>query len=140
MIAASEGANDAHLEALSRLSTFLMDKTFRNRIIEADSKEEILQAVNEIETAVDFPEDNGEEDLRNQNILAVTACSTGIAHTYMAAEKLTETAKDMGLSIKVETNGSGGVKNRLTEKEIKEAGVIVVAADTQVKRCMKRRN
>src|SRR5690625_7633542 len=113
-----------------------MDKTFRNRIIEVDSKEEILQAVNEIETAVDFPEDNGEEDLRNQNILAVTACSTGIAHTYMAAEKLTEKAKDMGLSIKVETNGSGGVKYRLTVMVIKDAGVIGVDYASNGKRSM----
>ncbi len=65
-------------------------------------------------------------------ILAVTACPTGIAHTYMAAEKLTEKAKEMGISLKVETNGSSGVKNRLTDADIAEADAIIVAADTKV--------
>ncbi|MFC2947891.1 PTS fructose transporter subunit IIABC [Virgibacillus sediminis] len=131
MIAASEGANNDHLEALSRLSTFLMDENFRAAILKASSKEEVLQAVNEKEQEVDGPEDT-EEDTNKQKILAVTACPTGIAHTYMAAEKLNETAKEMGLSIKVETNGSSGVKNRLTNEDIKDADAIIVAADTQV--------
>lgn len=131
MIAASEGANNDHLEALSRLSTFLMDEQFRQRVLGATSKEEVLQAVNDKESEVDGPEDE-ESAGSEQRILAVTACPTGIAHTYMAAEKLSETAKDMGISIKVETNGSGGVKNRLTEKDIEEADTIIVAADTKV--------
>ncbi|WP_099156586.1 PTS fructose transporter subunit IIABC [Virgibacillus ndiopensis] len=129
MIAASEGANNAHLEALSRLSTFLMDQQFRDKIYQATSIEQILQAVNEKEAELDTPEEPTEG---SQKILAVTACPTGIAHTYMAAEKLSETAKEMGISIKVETNGSGGVKNRLTNQEIEEADAIIVAADTKV--------
>ncbi|WP_077324281.1 PTS fructose transporter subunit IIABC [Virgibacillus siamensis] len=131
MIAASEGANNDHLEALSRLSTFLMDEAFRQKMLDATTKEEILQAVNDKENEVDGTEE-AESTETGQRILAVTACPTGIAHTYMAAEKLSETAKDMGISIKVETNGSGGVKNRLTEKDIEEADSIIVAADTKV--------
>lgn len=131
MIAASEGANNEHLEALSRLSTFLMDPTFQKNMYNAANREDILQAVNEKEAELDAPE---EEEIADnpQQILAVTACPTGIAHTYMAAEKLTETAKDIGANIKVETNGSSGVKNRLTNAEIAEADTIIVAADTQV--------
>ncbi|WP_404451060.1 fructose-specific PTS transporter subunit EIIC [Virgibacillus necropolis] len=130
MIAASEGANNAHLEALSRLSTFLMDEKFREKIYQATSKEEVLEAVNAKEIEVDTPEET--EESKSSRILAVTACPTGIAHTYMAAEKLNETAKEMGISIKVETNGSSGVKNRLTAEEIAEADAIIVAADTKV--------
>ncbi|GAA0604236.1 PTS fructose transporter subunit IIABC [Virgibacillus siamensis] len=131
MIAASEGANNDHLEALSRLSTFLMDENFRQQVLDATSEEEVLQAVNDKENEVDGPTEE-ESAGSDQRILAVTACPTGIAHTYMAAEKLSETANDMGISIKVETNGSGGVKNRLTEKDIEEADTIIVAADTKV--------
>lgn len=131
MIAASEGANNDHLEALSRLSTFLMDEKFREKIYQASSKEEVLDAVNAKEVEVDTP-DETEEPKSSSKILAVTACPTGIAHTYMAAEKLNETAKEMGISIKVETNGSSGVKNRLTDEEIAEADAIIVAADTKV--------
>ncbi|ASK61449.1 PTS fructose transporter subunit IIA [Virgibacillus phasianinus] len=130
MIAASEGANNDHLEALSRLSTFLMDEKFREKIYQASSKEEVVDAVNAKEIEVDEPEENVEG--HSSKILAVTACPTGIAHTYMAAEKLSETAKEMGISIKVETNGSSGVKNRLTDEEIAEADAIIVAADTKV--------
>lgn len=133
MIAASEGANNAHLEALSRLSTFLMDEKFQDKIYKAASKADILQAVNDKEAELDEPEETGTTDEKStQKILAVTACPTGIAHTYMAAERLSETAKDMDLSIKVETNGSSGVKNRLTDQEIEEADAIIVAADTKV--------
>ncbi|MRG88331.1 PTS fructose transporter subunit IIABC [Salinibacillus xinjiangensis] len=132
MIAASEGANNAHLEALSRLSTFLMDESFREKLLEATSKDEVLTAINKKESEIEAQENGNEENQEDQRILAVTACPTGIAHTYMAAEKLNETAKDMGISIKVETNGSGGVKNRLTKQEIEDADVIIVAADTQV--------
>ncbi|MBP1948547.1 PTS fructose transporter subunit IIABC [Virgibacillus litoralis] len=132
MIAASEGANNDHLEALSRLSTFLMDEKFRKKILDATTKEEVLQAVTDKEAEVNAEEKPAEQAEAAQKILAVTACPTGIAHTYMAAEKLSETAKEMGISIKVETNGSGGIKNRLTNKEIEEADTIIVAADTKV--------
>jgi fructose PTS system EIIBC or EIIC component len=133
MIAASDGANNDHLEALSRLATFLMDDNFRDKLLAATSKNELLAIVNEKEVEVDGPEEVVEEVPQMAgNILAVTACPTGIAHTFMAAEKLSETAKKMGISIKVETNGSGGVKNRLTNAEIAEADTIIVAADTKV--------
>ena len=131
MIAASEGANNEHLGALSRLSTFLMDPKFQEKMYHAESIEDILQAVNEKEAELDAPEEETVEE-SSKSILAVTACPTGIAHTYMAAEKLTETAKDMGINIKVETNGSSGVKNRLTNEEIDGADTIIVAADTKV--------
>lgn len=137
MIAASEGANNDHLDALSRLATFLMDQNFREKILNATSTDEVLRAVNDKETEMDGPDelkdevsmDTGESSKR---ILAVTGCPTGIAHTYMAAEKLNERARELGISIKVETNGSSGVKNRLTDQDIAEADAIIVAADTKV--------
>lgn len=135
MIAATDGANDDHLEALSRLATFLMDDKFRNEVLNAKTKEDVLQAVNNKEAELDGPKEEPkaeEAELSPQKILAVTACPTGIAHTFMAAEKLNEKAKEMGISIKVETNGSSGVKNRLTADEIAEADAIIVAADTKV--------
>ncbi|MCH4827920.1 PTS fructose transporter subunit IIABC [Planococcus halocryophilus] len=135
MIAASEGANDDHLEALSRLATFLMDEKFRTNILAAQSKQEILEIVTAKEAAVDQPQAAAEQtpvDGTQKKILAVTACPTGIAHTYMAAEKLNERAKELGISIKVETNGSSGVKNRLTAEDIAGADAIIVAADTKV--------
>lgn len=136
MIAASEGANDAHLEALSRLATFLMDEQFREKILAADSKEEVLRAVSDKETEVEGPEDTTASEAMPETtakrILAVTACPTGIAHTYMAAEKLNDRAKELGISLKVETNGSSGVKNRLSAEDIAEADAIIVAADTKV--------
>ncbi|SDM41121.1 PTS system, fructose-specific IIC component [Psychrobacillus sp. OK028] len=136
MIAATEGANDDHLEALSRLATFLMDEKFRSQILAASSKQEVLQAITDKETEANVPEEIVEEKtetgLSAKKILAVTACPTGIAHTYMAAEKLNERAKELGITLKVETNGSSGVKNRLTDEEIAEAEAIIVAADTKV--------
>lgn len=137
MIAASEGANDAHLEALSRLATFLMDEQFREKVLAADSKEAVLRAVSEKETEVEGPEEEtvATDDVpatAGKRILAVTACPTGIAHTYMAAEKLNDRAKERGISLKVETNGSSGVKNRLTAEDIAAADAIILAADTKV--------
>ena len=136
MIAATEGANDDHLEAMSRLATFLMDEKFRSRILAASSKQQVLQAITDKETEAEGSEEAIEEKVEvessSKKILAVTACPTGIAHTYMAAEKLNERAKDLGIILKVETNGSSGVKNRLTEAEIAEAEAIIVAADTKV--------
>lgn len=135
MIAATEGANDDHLEALSRLATFLMDSKFRDRMLAATTKEEVLQAVTDKEAEVDGTDGEAEASTpaaSGKKILAVTACPTGIAHTYMAAEKLNERAKERGIQLKVETNGSSGVKNRLTDAEIAEADAIIVAADTKV--------
>ncbi|MBW3111242.1 fructose-specific PTS transporter subunit EIIC [Bacillus sp. MCCB 382] len=130
MIAATEGANQTHLEALSRLSSMLMDMDVRQALLKAKSKEEILEIINrhdgEEEEAPIEKADSGEM------ILAVTACPTGIAHTYMAADALKAKAKTMDLNLKVETNGSGGAKNILTTEEIESATAIIVAADTKV--------
>ncbi|CDQ19282.1 PTS fructose transporter subunit IIABC [Halobacillus karajensis] len=130
MIAASEGANNTHLETLSRLSSFLMDTKFREQLEAAKTEEDVIEAINAKEA-----EEEDESDTPDQHtgkVLAVTACPTGIAHTFMAADKLKATAKEMGVNIKVQTNGSGGVKNRLTDEDITEADAIIVAADTKV--------
>ncbi|MCA1021357.1 fructose-specific PTS transporter subunit EIIC [Halobacillus litoralis] len=131
MIAASEGANNTHLETLSRLSSFLMDTKFREQLEAAQTKEEIIEAINAKEAEDEEPEEET-SDQPSGKVLAVTACPTGIAHTYMAADKLKATAKEMGVPIKVQTNGSSGVKNRLTKEDIAEAAAIIVAADTKV--------
>ncbi|MED4014911.1 fructose-specific PTS transporter subunit EIIC [Sutcliffiella cohnii] len=131
MIAASEGANNAHLETLSRLSSMLMDTNFRNQLLQANSKQEIIDIINEKEKEL-FKEEEKEVVEEAGMILAVTACPTGIAHTYMAADALKNKAKELGLSIKVETNGSSGVKNKLTASDIESAAGIIVAADKQV--------
>ena len=139
MIAAPDGANDTHLEVLSRLSTILMDESFRNDLINASSVNEFLNLIDKKEKEK-FPEEEEvkeevtvEENKSNlPTILAVTACPTGIAHTFMAAESLTQKALDKGISIKVETNGSAGIKNALTKEEIENATCIIVAADKNV--------
>ncbi|WNB91664.1 fructose-specific PTS transporter subunit EIIC [Bacillus sp. NEB1478] len=131
MIAAYENANNDHLQTLSRLSSFLMDAEFRTKLESASTKEEILQAIDSKEKEMEVDEDPIVSSSR-QKILAVTACPTGIAHTYMAADSLKAKAKEMGVNLKVETNGSSGVKNALTKKEIEEADAIIVAADKQV--------
>lgn len=130
MIAASEGANNTHLETLSRLSSFLMDSTFRENLESAKTEADVIEAINAKEA-----EEEGEEEPETPSagkILAVTACPTGIAHTYMAADKLKATAKEMNVPIKVQTNGSSGVKNRLTDEDIAEADAIIIAADVNV--------
>lgn len=134
MIAAPEAANTLHLEVLSRLSTILMDEEFRTKLIASADVKTFLKLIDEKEqekygapAAAKTP-----EMTKNYQLLAVTACPTGIAHTYMAAESLENKAKQMGVTIKVETNGSGGVKNQLTAEEIKAADCIIIAADTNV--------
>ncbi|MDM5318008.1 fructose-specific PTS transporter subunit EIIC [Fictibacillus sp. b24] len=131
MIAAYEGANNDHLATLSRLSSFLMDAEFRSRLDSASSAEEILQAIDAKEKEMEKDDDLIVSSSK-QKILAVTACPTGIAHTYMAADALKAKAKEMDVFLKVETNGSSGVKNELTKKDIEEADAIIVAADKQV--------
>ncbi|MFC4322184.1 PTS fructose transporter subunit IIABC [Litchfieldia salsa] len=131
MIAASEGANNTHLETLSRLSSFLMDTEFRAKLSSATSVDEVLSAIDAKEAAEQVNE-NIETKASKGSLLAVTACPTGIAHTYMAADALKNKAKELGIEIKVETNGSGGVKNKLTSQEIEDATAIIVAADTKV--------
>lgn len=133
MIAASEGANNEHLQTLSRLSTFLMDEKFRKKILQATNEEDILRAIDEKEAEENLEaETEREETTADAKILAVTGCPTGIAHTYMAADSLKGKAKELGVSIKVETNGSGGVKNRLTDSDIEGAEAIIIAADTKI--------
>ncbi|MGZ7151727.1 PTS fructose transporter subunit IIABC [Bacillus sp. BC08] len=132
MIAASEGANNTHLETLSRLSTVLMDEGFRKQLLEAKDEEELLRLFdekeNEKEEEVEVTKPEGNEPY----VLAVTACPTGIAHTYMAADSLKAKAAELGIAIKVETNGSTGIKNGLTKEDIERATAIIVAADKQV--------
>ncbi|PLS17105.1 PTS fructose transporter subunit IIABC [Bacillus sp. M6-12] len=139
MIAASEGANNAHLETLSRLSSLLMDGGFREKLLMAETIEEVILAIDAKESelaseaeAEAAPQTEESTDPSAGKVLAVTACPTGIAHTYMAADALKAKAKEMGVDIKVETNGSTGVKNALTSREIEEAEAIIVAADKQV--------
>ena len=135
MIAAPDGANDTHLEVLSRLSTILMDENFRSSLINASSADEFLSLIDKTESEK-FPEEAKQNDSKEVSkfprILAVTACPTGIAHTFMAAEALNKKASEMGISIKVETNGSAGAKNVLTKEEIENCDAIIVAADKKI--------
>jgi len=132
MIAATEDG-EVHLEILSRLMTMLMDPTFANDLRAAKTAEEFLGIIDAKETEK-YPEEAKvvETPKDGYRILAVTACPTGIAHTYMAAEALEKAAEKKGLTIKVETNGSGGTKNALTKKEIEECDGIIIAADKNV--------
>lgn len=134
MIAAPDTSADLHVEVLSRLATLLMDGEFRNSLINAASKEEFLRLIDDMEEGRYAPKPETAEARPSSGcrVLAVTACPTGIAHTFMAAESLEQKAKELGLSIKVETNGSGGAKNVLTAEEIQAAECIIVAADKKV--------
>ncbi|WNS81845.1 fructose-specific PTS transporter subunit EIIC [Domibacillus sp. DTU_2020_1001157_1_SI_ALB_TIR_016] len=132
MIAAPDGANEAHLETLSSLSGFLMDPGFRDELMNAKNKDEIIQAFDLRENVEEKEETAAPAEADAPLVLAVTACPTGIAHTYMAADSLKAKAKEKGLNFKVETNGSSGVKNALTADEIAKASAIIVAADKQV--------
>lgn len=131
LIAAPNGENNLHLEVLARLATMLMDNNFKNQLINAKSKEEFLGLIDKNEK-IKINKENDKMKAGEYRILAVTACPTGIAHTYMAAESLENKAKEMGVSIKVETNGAGGDKNVLTKQEIKDAECIIIAADKNV--------
>ena len=136
MIAAPAGANDEHLETLSRLSVLLMNPDFKNGLLNAKTPEEVISLLDKFEENEESDETQASNEAENNSnkkyILAVTACPTGIAHTYMAADSLNKTAKEMDVHIKVETNGSTGVKNRLTQEDIDKADGIIVAADKQV--------
>jgi fructose PTS system EIIBC or EIIC component len=131
MIAAPEGANNTHLEALARLSGLLMKEEVREKLLKATSKNEIIDIINHYDDKEEDQEDNSSSKERKR-IVAVTACPTGIAHTYMAADSLKAKAAELGVDIKVETNGSGGAKNILTKSDIDEAVAVIVAADTRV--------
>lgn len=131
MIAAPNDG-DVHLEVLARLMTMLMDADFKNKLLNAPNKDAFLKAIDEFEK-VKYPEEPAKKEQKDgYRILAVTACPTGIAHTYMAAEALEKAGKEMGIPLKAETNGSGGAKNILTKKEIEECDGIIVAADKNV--------
>src|SRR5699024_10466273 len=138
MIAAPAGGAQTHLDALAKLSGILMDEAVREELLQANSEEEILNIINKHDdeaTDDQSNEDSEQTPIQSENveeeglILAVTACPTGIAHTYMAADSLKNQAKKMGVPIKVETNGSGGIKNHLTDEDIEKATGIIVAAD-----------
>lgn len=132
MIAAPNDG-DVHLEVLSRLMTILMDADFRQKLLSAKTKEDFIAVIDAKENERYPDEAKAEEKAKTgYRILAVTACPTGIAHTYMAAEALERAAEKLGYSIKVETNGSGGAKNVLTKEEIEAADGIIIAADKSV--------
>lgn len=137
LIAAPDTKENIHLDVLSKLSVLLMDEEFVNRLKHAETVEQFLRLVDEAdEEKPDLDEREKTQgalsDSSQFKILAVTSCPTGIAHTYMAAEGLEKAAKSHGCLIKVETRGSGGAKNVITEQEIKQADCIIVAADAKV--------
>lgn len=136
LIAAPNTEDNVHLDVLSKLSMMLMDEEFTQSLRKAQTPEEFLEIIDkadEEKKSVDERlADMNEADENQVKILAVTSCPTGIAHTYMAAEGLEKAAKANNCFIKVETRGSGGAKNVLTQKEIEEADCIIVAADAQV--------
>ncbi|SEH30460.1 PTS fructose transporter subunit IIABC [Selenomonas sp. KH1T6] len=136
-IAAPDSANDEHMAILSKLATMIMDPDFKEALIAASSKDEFLKLIDDKEDGKFVAPAAAEAQVAapvsdHIQVLAVTACPTGIAHTFMAAESLEQHAKKRGISIKVETNGSGGAKNVLTAEEIAAADAIIVAADKNV--------
>ena len=138
MIAAPNGANDEHLAILSKLATMIMDPDFKEALIAAKSVDEFRKLIDDKENDrfvapdADAAAEETKPAADHIQILAVTACPTGIAHTFMAAESIEQHAKKRGLTVKVETNGSAGVKNVLTPEEIAAADGIIVAADKNV--------
>lgn len=133
MIAAPEGANDTHLAALAELSKYLMKPGFADKLRGVSSPEEVISVFDVAEAADKATEEvvaapSGDRPF----IVAVTACTTGIAHTYMAEEALKKQAAEMGVDIKVETNGASGVGNKLTAEDIKNAAGVIIAADKAV--------
>lgn len=130
MIAASENENNLHLDALARLSAMLMDEVFRKRLMQAETKTEFLTLIDEKESAIAKEKENSSSE--SYRVLAVTACPTGIAHTYMAAEELENRGKLLGIPVKAETQGADGARNVLTAEEIAKADGIIIAADKNV--------
>lgn len=140
LIAAPNTEDNVHLQVLSKLSVMLMDEQFTNSLINAGSVDEFLNIIDSAEKAKDEKEAAKEAKAKEPAevkkddvfIVAVTACPTGIAHTYMAAEAIEKKAKELGYQVKVETRGSGGAKNVLTDDEIAKAAGVIVACDTNV--------
>ena len=129
LIAAPNTKDNVHLDVLSRLSTLLMDTDFRQALYDAKTPKEFLKCIDRAES-----EKLGEEKASNEyyEILAITSCPTGIAHTYMAAEALEQMGEQLGHKVKVETHGSSGVKNKFTKEEIQNAKGIIIASDTNI--------
>lgn len=138
LIAAPNTKENVHLEVLSRLSTLLMDEKFRKELINAQSKDEFLKIIDKAENEKfgskeeKDTEEKELENVENFELLGITSCPTGIAHTYMAAEGLEQMGKELGHPIKVETQGQSGAQNVLTEEEIKKAKAIIIASDVNV--------
>ena len=140
LIAAPNTEDNVHLQVLSKLSVMLMDEQFTNSLINAGSVDEFLNIIDSAEKAKDEKEAAKEAKAKEPVevkkddvfIVAVTACPTGIAHTYMAAEAIEKKAKELGYQVKVETRGSAGAKNVLTDDEIAKATGVIVACDTNV--------
>lgn len=129
LIAAPDSKDNIHLDVLSRLSTLLMDVEFRKALINAKTTKEFLNVIDQAEKS---KVSETKEKKENYEILAITSCPTGIAHTYMAAEALEKMGEQLGHKVKVETHGSSGVKNKFTNEEIKNAKAVIIAADTKV--------
>ena len=136
MIAAPASGAQTHLDALAKLSGILMDEKVREALLNAETQEDVLAIINRADDEA-TDEDSAEDaqpivDQDQPYVLAVTACPTGIAHTFMARDALKKQAEEMGVNIKVETNGAGGIKNKLTSEDIERANGIIVAADVHV--------
>lgn len=129
LIAAPNTKDNVHLDVLSRLSTLLMDTEFRKELLNAETPAEFMLCIDRAER-MKLKETKQESD--GYEILAITSCPTGIAHTYMAAEALEKMGAQLGHKVKVETHGSSGVKNKFTKEEIKNAKAVIIAADTKV--------
>ncbi|MCC5890538.1 MAG: PTS sugar transporter subunit IIA [Alkalibacterium sp.] len=133
MIAAPEGGNDVHLEVLASLSRKLVDEDVVSQLKQVSTPEEVQALFAENEEEVSVREETSAADTKDRPfVVAVTACPTGIAHTYMAEDALKKKAAEMGVEIRVETNGTDGAKNKLTKEEISRAAGVIVAADKKV--------
>ena len=129
LIAAPNTKDNVHLDVLSRLSTLLMDTEFRKELLNAETPAEFMLCIDRAER---MKLKETKQESNGYEILAITACPTGIAHTYMAAEALEKMGEQLGHKVKVETHGSSGVKNKFTKEEIKNAKAVIIAADTKV--------
>ena len=132
MIAAPEGANDTHLAALAELSQYLMKDGFADNLRKVSSPDEVIALFDQASEKAEEPATVASANEFGDFLVAVTACTTGIAHTYMAQEALQKVAAEMGVGIKVETNGASGVGNKLTAEDIKKAKAVIIAADKAV--------
>ena len=132
MIAAPEGANDTHLAALAELSQYLMKDGFADKLRKVSSPDEVIALFDQASEKAAEPATVAPATVGGDFLVAVTACTTGIAHTYMAQEALQKVAAEMGVGIKVETNGASGVGNKLTAEDIKKAKAVIIAADKAV--------